>query len=47
MDTTGTAEKMVGFFSDEVEVAARQTKFVRRKSKITGLNFLKAMVMVF
>jgi len=47
MDTTGISEKMVGFFSDKVEATARQTKFVRRKSEITGLNFLKAMVMGF
>ena len=39
---------MVGFFSDKkIEETARETKFVRRKSEITGLNFLKAMVMGF
>lgn len=39
---------MVGFFSDKrVEAAARQTKFVRRKSEITGWSFLKAMVLGF
>jgi hypothetical protein len=48
MDTTGISEKMVSFFSDkEVEEMARQTKFVRRKSEITGLSFLKAMVLGF
>lgn len=39
---------MVSFFSDKrVEETARQTKFVRRKSEISGLNFLKAMVLGF
>jgi len=38
---------MVGFFSDKVEATARQTKFVRRKSEITGLTFLKAVVLGF
>jgi hypothetical protein len=39
---------MVDFFSDQtVEVTARETKFVRRKSEITGLNFLKAVVLGF
>ncbi len=38
---------MVGFFSDKVEETARQTKFVRRTSEITGLNFLKAVVLGF
>lgn len=38
---------MVGFFSDTVEETARQTKFVQRKSEITGLGFLKAMVLGF
>ena len=47
MDTTGISEKMVGFFSDKVEETVRQTKFVRRKSEITGLSFLKAMVLGF
>jgi hypothetical protein len=48
MDTTGISEKMVSFFSDKrVEETARQTKFVRRKSEISGLNFLKAMVLGF
>jgi hypothetical protein len=47
MDTTEISEKMVGFFSDTVEETARQTKFVRRKSEITGLSFLKAMVLGF
>jgi hypothetical protein len=47
MDTTGISEKMVGFFSDKVEATARQTKFVRRTSEITGLNYLKAIVLGF
>ena len=47
MDTTEISEKMVGFFSDKVEETARQTKFVRRKSEISGLNFLKAVVLGF
>ena len=39
---------MVSFFSDKkVEETARRTKFVRRKSEISGLNFLKAMVLGF
>ena len=48
IDTTGISEKMVHFFSDPgVEETARQTQFVRRKSAITGLHFLKAMVLGF
>ena len=48
LDTTGISEKMVDFFSDQgVEETARQTGFVRRKSAITGLNFLKARVSGF
>lgn len=48
LDMTGISEKMVGFFSDQrVEETARQTQFVRRKSAITGLNFLKAVVLGF
>jgi len=48
LDTTGISEKMVHFFSDKrVEETARQTQFVRRKSAITGLNFLKAVVLGF
>ena len=38
---------MVSFFSDTVEATARQTKFVCRTSGITGLNFLKAVVLGF
>jgi hypothetical protein len=39
---------MVHFFSDKrVEETARQTQFVRRKSEITGVGFLKAVVMGF
>jgi len=38
---------MVSFFSDTVEETARETKFVRRKSEVTGLNFLKALVLGF
>ena len=48
LDTTGISEKMVHFFSGKkVEEIARQTKFVRRKSEITGLSFLKAVVLGF
>jgi hypothetical protein len=48
IDTTGISEKMVGFFSDQkVEETARATKFVRRKSEMTGLRFLKAVVLGF
>jgi hypothetical protein len=48
LDTTGISEKMVHFFSDQcVEATARQTQFVRRKSAISGLNFLKAIVLGF
>ena len=48
IDTTGISEQMVHFFSDiRVEEIARETKFVRRESAITGLNFLKAVVMGF
>jgi hypothetical protein len=48
LDTTGISEKMVQFFSEQrVEELARATKFVRRKSAIRGLNFLKAVVLGF
>ena len=48
VDTIGISEKMVHFFSDQgVEETARQTQFVRRKSAITGVRFLKAMVLGF
>lgn len=48
LDMTGMSEKMVEFFSEQgVDETARQTQFVRRKSAITGLNFLKAMVLGF
>lgn len=47
MDTTGISEKLVSFFSDNVEATARQTKFVQRASGITGLNFLRAVVLGF
>lgn len=47
MDTTGISEKIVGFFSEQIEDTARQTKFVRRRSEITGLNFVKALVLGF
>jgi hypothetical protein len=46
LDTTGISEKMVQFFSDRrVEATARQTQFVRRTSEITGVGFVKAVVM--
>lgn len=41
------SEKLAGFFSARVEETARATKFVRRKSNISGLSFLKAMVLGF
>ncbi len=48
LDRTGIREKMVHFFSDPgVEATARQTQFVRRSSEITGVGFLKAVVMGF
>src|SRR6266498_1939891 len=48
LDTTGISETMVHFFSGKrVEETARQTQFVRRKSEISGVSFLKAMVMGF
>lgn len=48
LDTTGISEKLVEFFSEQgVEETARQTQFVRRKSAISGLNFLKAVVLGF
>ena len=48
LDMTGISEKMVDFFSEQsVEETARATKFVRRKSEITGVSFLKAVVMGF
>ena len=48
LDTTGISEKMVHFFSEpDVEETARRTQFVRRQSAITGLNFLKALVLGF
>jgi hypothetical protein len=47
MDTNVISEKMVDFFSGTIEETARQTQFVRRASNITGINFLKAMVLGF
>jgi hypothetical protein len=48
LDTTGISEKLVHFFAEpSVEEPARATKFVRRKSEITGVSFLKAVVMGF
>ena len=41
------SEKLAGFFSGSVEETARATKFVRRKSNISGLSFLKALVLGF
>jgi hypothetical protein len=32
------------FFSEKVEVFAKQTKFVQRASKLTGMKFLQAIV---
>lgn len=40
-------QKMVDFFSGDVEKIARETKFVRRESPITGQVFLKALVLGF
>ena len=45
LETIG--QKMVDFFFKDVEKIARETKFVRRKSPITGQVFLKALVLGF
>ena len=47
VDSAAISEKIVGFFSGTIEETARQTQFVRRKSSITGLIFLKATVLGF
>lgn len=44
VDSTTISEKIVGFFSGAIEKTARETKFVRRQSEITGTDFLKALV---
>ena len=42
------AENIVGFFRDEkIEKMARETKFVQRVSRLTGLRFVKILVMGF
>ena len=46
-NSTTISEKLAGFFSATIEETARATKFVRRKSTISGLSFLKAMVLGF
>jgi hypothetical protein len=47
LDLEVIGQKMVDFFSSDVEEAARASKFVRRKSPITGQVFLKALVLGF
>lgn len=47
VDTAMIGEKVVGFFSEKIEATARETQFVRRQSSISGLNFLKALVLGF
>ena len=47
LDLEAIGRKMVDFFSGDVEKAARASKFVRRKSPITGQVFLKALVLGF
>lgn len=42
------AQKITGFFCDpKIEQLARETKFVQRRSPMTGLLFLKTLVMGF
>jgi hypothetical protein len=45
LDLEAIGQKMVDFFSNGVEKAARASKFVRRKSPISGQVFLKALVL--
>ncbi len=45
LETIG--QKMADFFSRDVEKIARETKFVKRESRITGQIFLKALVLGF
>jgi hypothetical protein len=45
---THLGQKIVAFFSDpSIEQIARETKFVQRRSRLTGLIFLKSLVMGF
>ena len=47
MNSAVISKKLAGFFSVTIEETARAAKFVRRKSNISGLSFLKAMVLGF
>ena len=47
LDLEVIGQKMVDFFSSNIEKVARASKFVRRKSPITGQVFLKALVLGF
>jgi hypothetical protein len=47
VDSAVLSEKLAGFFSARVEETARETKFVRRTSTVSGLNFLTALVLGF
>lgn len=47
VNTAKISEKLTGFFSESIEETARETKFVHRQSAITGLKFLKALVLGF
>lgn len=46
-DNEGVGRKIMEFFQNEVEQIARASKFVQRKSPISGEVFLKAMVLGF
>ena len=47
LDLEMIGQKMTDFFSETVETVARQTKFVQRRSPVTGEVFLKAIVFGF
>jgi hypothetical protein len=47
LDLRSIGQKIVDFFSGDVEKTARESKFVMRKSPITGQVFLKALVLGF
>lgn len=47
LDLQSTAGKIRSFFGSTVNQVARQTKFVRRQSKLDGLNFLQVSVFGF
>lgn len=45
INATVISERIEQFFSEKVEQLARQTRFVQRRSKLTGRKFLQAIVL--